>query len=236
MSEVTLTNLLDDAALLSLEYQLRLSEVASGRPFSVDLAGGGQFSFTGDQPLVADRVHLLGSAAPGPRSWLWAWANPSGYSAEVTALAQSVREFGKEHGIAELSEPEVPFDALPGAPTDPVRVVTLLTDAAKVITGKWTSYNAPVGRGSRASLVIEHPSFALPAPTGPHLATILEQGIAALPLYDQRRAVHSYALKRGLTPSWNPDWSHLTIPGPDFEATLTFDQNARTQSINVKSA
>jgi hypothetical protein len=39
--------------------------------------------------------HFLGSAAPGPQSWLWAWANPGDYRAELMAVAHEVREFGE---------------------------------------------------------------------------------------------------------------------------------------------
>ncbi|MGW5312130.1 DUF6882 domain-containing protein [Nocardia thailandica] len=234
MSEVTLTNLLDDAALLSLEHQLHLSEVAGERPWSVDLQGAGRFSFTGDQPIVAERLHLLGSAAPGPRSWLWAWANPSGYSEEVTGLARAVREFGVQHGIAELSEPEVPFDALPGAPEDPAQVVSIFMDAAKAVSGLWTSYNGPVGGGTRAAFVIEHPSFRLPAPDGPKVATLLQQGIQGLALSDHRRALHSYATKRGLGAQWDAEWTRLTITGPRLDATVLFDEYARVQRIDAR--
>ncbi|WP_218018177.1 DUF6882 domain-containing protein [Nocardia shimofusensis] len=234
MSEITLANLLDDAALLSLEHQIHLSDVAGDRPWSVDLEGAGRFTFTGDQPIEAQRVHLLGSAAPGPESFLWSWANPAGYSEEVTGLAKAVRDFGIQHGIRELGEPEVPFSALPGSPSDPVIVVAILMDAAKAVSGLWTSYTGPVGGGTRAAFLIEHPSFRLPAPTGPRIATVLRQGLMLPTLRDHRRALYSYVTERGLHGQPNADWSQLEITGPGIAATVTFDEHARTRNIDIR--
>ncbi|WP_218000629.1 DUF6882 domain-containing protein [Nocardia higoensis] len=234
MAEITLANLLDDAALLSLEHQIHLSEVAGDRPWSVDLAGAGRFTFTGDQPIEAQRVHLLGSAAPGPASFLWSWANPSGYSEEVTGLAKTVRDFGIRHGIRELADPEVPFSALPGSPSDPPIVAAILMDAAKAVCGLWTSYTGPVGGGTRAAFLIEHPSFLLPAPTGPRIATILRRGLSLPTLQDHRRALYSYVTKRGLQGRPNADWSQLDITGPGITATVAFDRYARTTNIDIR--
>lgn len=234
MPEITLANLLDDAALLSLEHQFRLSEIAGDRPWSVDLEGAGRFTFTGDQPIETQRVHLLGSAAPGPASFLWSWADPSGHSEQLTELAKAVRDFGIQHGIRELSEPEVPFSALPGSPSDPVIVVAILMDAAKAVSGLWTSYTGPVGGGTRAAFLIEHPSFRLPAPSGARIATVLRQGLALPTLHDHRRALYSYVTRRGLHGQWNADWSQLSITGPGIAATASFDEYARTRNIDIR--
>jgi hypothetical protein len=112
---ITLVDVLDDAALLSLEHQIHLAELLGEHGWSVDLPKE-RFTFTGDHPVDCTAVHLLGTAAPGPRSWLWSWANPAGYGAGVVGLAESVRQFGQAHGLAELATPEVPFHALPGDP------------------------------------------------------------------------------------------------------------------------
>ncbi|MEV0706701.1 DUF6882 domain-containing protein [Nocardia aurea] len=234
MSDVTLANLLDDAAFLSLEHQLHLVDVTGDRGWQVDLKGQGRFTFTGDEPIVADRVNLLGSAAPGPRSWLWAWANPAGYPEAVTGLAASLRDFGTQHGIQELTQPEVPFGALPGGSDDPVVVVSLFMEVAKAVSGLWTSYNGPVGGGTRAGFVIEHPSFQLSTPVGPRIATVLQQGSMMPTLSDHRRAIHSYASKRGLGLQWNTDWSQAVITAPGIRATVEFDGYARIEKINIE--
>lgn len=76
MSRPTLVGLLDDAALLSFEYQLRPADVLDEPSYSVDLSAQ-RFEFTGAYPRSCTRVHLLGTAAPSAGSWLWSWADPA---------------------------------------------------------------------------------------------------------------------------------------------------------------
>ncbi|UJW29496.1 hypothetical protein L3Q67_30235 [Saccharothrix sp. AJ9571] len=223
----TFLELQDDAALLSFEHQLHLSERVGEHNWHVDLAQP-RFDFAGENPLVCDRVHLLGSAAPGPRSWLWSWANPFGYRAEVLEIALRAKEFGERHGIRELSEAEIPFDALPGSPTEPAHVASLMMEAAKAATGHWSGYQGPTGGGTRAGFLLDHPELSLPAPTSPRTMRVLQQGMMELRLHDHRRAVGSYAVNRGLEVSGDdgPMW----IAGPDFRIGVEFnEQNLMTK-------
>ncbi|MFL6124938.1 DUF6882 domain-containing protein [Actinophytocola sp.] len=216
----TFLDLQDDAALLSFEHQLHLSETIGEHSWETDLAEP-RFSFTGEHPLTCTKVHLLGSAAPGPKSWLWSWANPFGYREDLLELAKFVREFGERHDIPELSNPEVPFDALPGAPTDPAHVTSLMMEAAKAVSQRWTGYQGPVGGGTRAGFLIEHPEFVLPAPEGPRVTRVLQQSLVDLRLYDHRRAFHSYAVNRGLTAQHHGP--QLYLSGPGFSVTVQFN-------------
>jgi hypothetical protein len=181
-----------------------------------------RFGFTGEHPLTCTAVHLLGSAAPGPKSWLWSWANPAGYRDDILTLANAVRVFGEEHGIPELASPEVPFDAFPGAPVEPAQVVSLITEATKAITKRWTAYQGPVGGGTRAGFIIEHPEFVLPAPAGPRVTRVFQQSLVDLRLYDHRRAFHSYAVNRGLDVEHNE--SQMRVTGADFSVSVQFNQ------------
>lgn len=221
----TLHDLLNDAAILSLEHQLHMETVVGNSHWNVDLAEP-RFEFSGESELVCDRFHLLGSAAPGPGSWMWAWANPSGFSPEVTELAATVRDLGRRYGIAELAEPEVPFSALPGSPEMPHQVLSLLTDAAKVLTGRWSAYNGPVGGGTRAGFLLEHPGFLLPAPTALHVISVIQQAVSGVPsITDHRRAAHSYARLRGLDPRFSADGRILVLGA--FGIELEFDERNR---------
>ncbi len=217
----TFIELQDDAALLSFEHQLHLSETVGESAWETDLAAP-RFSFTGQHPLTCTKVHLLGSAAPGPKSWLWSWANPFGYRQDILELAEHVRDFGQQHNIPELSTAEVPFDALPGSPTDPAQVASLMMEAAKAISGRWTGYSGPVGGGTRAGFVIEHPEFVLPAPAGPRVARVLQQGLAELRLHDHRRAFHAYASRRGLRAEHNA--AQMQVTGPGFTVSVQFNE------------
>lgn len=217
----TFLELQDDAALLSFEHQLHLSETIGEHAWETDLAVP-RFAFTGEHPVTCQRVHLLGSAAPGPKSWLWSWANPASYPEEILELARGIRSFGEQHNIPELSNPEVPFDALPGSPTEPLAVATFMTEATKAITKRWTSYQGPVGGGTRAAFLIEHPSFVLPAPVGPRVTRVLQQSLTDLHLNDPRRAFHAYAMQRGLRVQHNGP--QMYISGPSFTVSVQFNQ------------
>lgn len=226
----TFTQILDDAALFSLEHQLHLEEVLGEHTWAVDLQAQ-TFDFTGEQPRRATRFHLLGSAAPGPGSWLWGWANPAGYPPPVLGLGEFVRDFGVRHGVRELAEAEIPFAALPGDPAEPNLVAGMMSEAAKAVAGNWTGYTGEVGGGTRAAFLVEHPDFRLPPPTPTRVVRVLQQGLAELRLTDHRRAVHSYALRRGLAPAGYPD--RVEFGGPGLTATVHFDRYGRVDSIDA---
>jgi hypothetical protein len=228
---LTLANVLDDAAILSLEHQLHLADVLGDHNWSVDL-GARRFEFSGGRTITCTGCHLLGTAAAGSRSWLWGWANESGLPPEVTALSATLRDFGRQHGIAELATAEVPFDALPGAPNEAPQVIGVLTDVAKIVSGRWTAYNGEVGGGTRVAFLVEHPEFRLPPPEPARTMRVLQQALAELRLTDHRRAVHSYAVRRPLDLTFAPDGSSCLLGGPGFEATVTFDHFNRVTNIN----
>jgi hypothetical protein len=217
----TFVELQDDAALLSFEHQLHLTDTVGIPPWEAELSEP-RFSFVGDKPLTATAVHVLGSAAPGPRSWLWSWANPVGDHPSAIALAEQLRAYGEEHGIPEFTEAEIPFAALPGSPTEPLHVVSLMMEAAKAVTKRWTGYQGPVGRGTRLGMLIEHPSFVLPEPDGRRVSRVLQQGVTDLRFHDQRRGFRSYAVNRGLRLQENE--TQLRIEGPTFSVTANFDE------------
>jgi hypothetical protein len=228
----TLSQLFDDAALISLEHQLHLSEVVGQHQWEVNFQEQ-RFEFFGDHPLLCSRVHLLGSAAPGPRSWLWSWANPTNYPPAVIALAASARDFGLQHGIRELATGEVPFDELPGSSAEPNQVAWLMTEMAKAVSGSWTSYIGDAGRGTRLALLIEHPDLALPAPTPDRITRVIQQGLAELELGNHRRALHSYAVHRRLNAAFTADHSQLLITGPGLEAAIQFNEHGLVSNMSA---
>jgi Family of unknown function (DUF6882) len=233
-SVITFADLKDDAALLSLEHQLRLYDLLGLASWYADLDEA-RFELTNDDTtLTCTDVQLLGSAAPGPKSWLWSWANPTGYREDVLLAANEARQFGEQHGITELATAEVPFDALPGSPTDPAVVASYMMEATKAVTGRFTGYQGPVGGGTRAAFLIDHPDFHLQAPEGPRVSRLLQQGLAELSFHDQRRGVHSYAERRdGLDLAHDGPLTHIT--GPGLTVDLRFgDRNLfSTMSVHM---
>ena len=71
-----LPQLFDSYALGSAEQQEHAKEVVGGRPFSADLTRG----VVGFEPGLEVRAELIGTEADEPGSWMWSWANPSGFA------------------------------------------------------------------------------------------------------------------------------------------------------------
>lgn len=238
--------LLDDAAFLSLEHQLHLDDALGEHTWDVDLAAG-RFAFRaaggGAGPLLAgapggelvvERMHLLGTAAPGPRSWLWSWANPSGFGDDVTDLARWLRDFGGRCGVPELSRSEVPFAELPGSPAEPAHAVGVLLDAAKAASRRWTAYNGDAGGGTRAAFLLDHPGFRLPEPSGPRVLRVLLERLSGPALSDHRRAVAAYAGGRGLAQRWEAGHAAAHLSGPGFELRVRFEERGLVAGVDAE--
>ena len=82
----------------------------------------------------------------------------------------------------------------------------MFLEAAKAVSNVWTSYSGEVEGGTRAlPSSLEHPDFALPAPDPARVTRVLHEATAELELHDPRRALHSYATRRGLDPAFDRD-------------------------------
>ncbi|MFI5718043.1 DUF6882 domain-containing protein [Nocardia sp. NPDC051750] len=234
----TFVNLLDDAAFLSFEHQLHLADVLGQHSWQVNLQDR-VFTFDTEHGRVeCTDFHFLGSAAPGPHpgqgSWLWSWANQSGFPAEVSTLAKTVRDFGIEHGIGELAAAELPFDTFSFDEPDPHQVTSVQVEAAKAVTGRWTGYSGPAGTdGTRAAFLVEHPDFRLPPPEGPRVMRTLTEGLSGPALHDHRRAVSTYLSLRGLSATFSPDESQLIVDSPILSGIIGFDEYGRTASLEM---
>ncbi|MBH0780013.1 DUF6882 domain-containing protein [Nocardia bovistercoris] len=227
----TFVQLIDAAALLSYEHQLHLAEVlGADHSFYFEL-GASRFEFRcAWGTLECTGVHLLGSAAPGPRSWLWSWANPMGFADELTAAARSVRDAGAERGILELSSAEVPFDAI-GLDIEPSAMAWAMMEAAKPLAGRWVGYQLAAEGGTFVAFLLEHPSFELAAPTGPRLSRVVTEGIAAVCPPDEYEAVLSYLTLRGLSVTGSEDT--LRFEGADMDGVVEFDEYGQLTDIDV---
>jgi hypothetical protein len=220
--------MLDDAALLSYEHQLHLGDVLGEHEWNVSFDAG-TISFLGENPLTIRTWHFLGSAAPGPRSWLWSWANPGRLPERFLGLATELAAFGRDQGIAELADAEVSFDRLPGSPEHPAFALASLADAAKVFSGRWSAYNGETGGGTRAAFLIEHPEFLLGPPEAARVVRTITEGLATGLVSDHRRALHSYADRRGLSSTSASDSLRMRAPGIDLEAH--FDELGRMSRL-----
>lgn len=227
----TLLNLTDDAALLSHEHQLHLIDLGERlgeHDWQADLAAG-TLDLVGASAALHTRAHLLGSASESAGSWLWGWANESGFPAEVLEVAGQAGEFGRRYGVNELTEPELPLHP---------DLVPRLVDAAKLVTGHWTSFSGQAGPGTRVYFLIDAPELALPTPSVPRTVRAIGEVLRAGLLRDQRRAVGSYARLRGLTGPDGPAvdaGGAMTLPLPDGDLLVSFDGHGRISNLSAEA-
>lgn len=226
---LTLDAIVDDAAFLSYEYQLHLADLGEQlgeHNWNVDLTTR-VLELSGEHGKLTTTVHLLGSTAENPGSWLWGWANPSGFSEEVTALGRQAAEFGQGHNLAELAGAEQPLTP---------EIAARLTDAVKIITGHWTAYSGQIGPGSRAYFLIDGPELALPAATLPRCVRTFGESLSTGMVHDHRRAVASYARLRSLPVTTSPDGSETRLQLSDGVLTVEFDDHGRINKMSGQTS
>jgi hypothetical protein len=180
---VSLQRLVDRHALLGFEKQLHAYEVIGEASWWVDLDAG-TITFDGELEM---RAGLLGTEAG---TWLWGWANPGSFPVPVVADARHLTEYGHEHEIPELIEPEL-------ALTDDVSLDRIGLVASGVLALDAT-YNGPLDEDARILLALGDPSLALPAPEPARLSSVLATVVQAGWVRDWTVALAAYAAQREL--------------------------------------
>lgn len=179
---------------------------------------------------VAARAHLVATIAPGPRSLLWAWAHPQG---DPQGVAARIRDYGVEHGVTELSDPEVPFPAETSGDEEWIAEAARTVGAAAVeLTGIAPFHVAPVDGGTHAVFVLEAP---LPPVTVASAVAALPRILADTEVPDARTAVWDLARLAG----WGLTWTDEAFSGADVTdasgaATFRFDEQARIAGIESR--
>ncbi len=225
----TLTDVLDDGAFISVERQRRLAEVVGeGGPYGdrwgADLSAG-VLTFTGPGGTLETPAHVIGTAAPGPGSWVWGWHNVNGFPDAVVARSARVRELGARFGISALTAEEVPLRGEPRQDATEYAVV------AGLVNGGLPHYTVEVGAGTIVAFLIEDPQAALPAPSAATAITVIGEALMGGAVHDQRRALAAYAELRGLgLEQAGPD---AVLSGPDGSVTVTFDEAGRISAMNA---
>lgn len=218
---------MDASAILSAEQQAHIAARHAQDTWAVDTAHATVTLTAPDGSRLTCRAHFLGTSAPGPNTWLWGWRNINRFPAEFVALAERVRAAGEEQGIAELATAEVPLaDDLP-------RRVTL---AAKSITGLAAHYSGPIGGGSRAWLLIEHPDLELPPPTAQATADAILSAVETVGIADHAEALASWARRRGVVLAGEDvAGSGMRLTLPDGEVVVTFDHQHRIMRVEQRA-
>ena len=232
MTFAALQPLADRAALFTALRQDALSTAADAlgeHRWDADMAAG-TITFTANADptrQLVTRAHLIATIAPGPRSMLWAWAHPQG---DPQGVAGQLRAYGAEHGLADLTTPEVPF------PADAAADEAWIAQAAHVVggvavelTGRSPYYSAPVGGGTRAVFLLDAPLAPL---TVSDAVIALPRILSGLALTDARTAVWDLARLAGWTLTWTDEaFSGATVVDASGSATFRFDEQARISGI-----
>ena len=232
MTFAALQPLADRAALFTALRQDALSTAADAlgeHRWDADMTAGTLTFTANDDPsrqLVA-RAHLIATIAPGPRSMLWAWAHPQG---DAQGVAAQLHAYGAEHGIAELTSPEVPFPADASADEDWIaQAAHVVGGVAVELTGRAPYYSAPVGGGTRAVFLLDAP---LPPLTVADAVIALPRLLPGLSLSDARTSVWDLARLANWTLTWTDEaFSGATVVDASGSATFRFDEQARIIGI-----
>jgi hypothetical protein len=216
---VALEPIFDTYALGSAEQQEHAQEVVGGRPFEADLTRG-TVTFGGELTV---RAELVGTEAAEPGSWMWAWANPSGFADQVTGAARHARGYGEQHGLAELTTPELPLDGSP--------VGYRMTVVTCGLAGGYAFYPAAATPGTTAYLLLDSPVLALPPVRLTRVLTVLTAVTGGGQVTDWRRALHSYAGQRGLEARPDDAGVELVHPGGEGSVRVDLDPAGRVANI-----
>lgn len=190
MSEVDLAALADAGAFVSHEHQSHLAEIVRGEGWRIDAAGSA-FVFTDTDGVERSvRAHFIGTSSPEEGTWLWGWQNINGFPRSFVKQSERVRALGERYAIREFTTATLPLDeALPAA----------LLKAVKAVTGITAHFSAPTGNGgTRAWLLLDDPSLALPPPTVARAVAVVTSALAAGGPVDHRRALVAWTEQRGV--------------------------------------
>lgn len=232
MTFAALQPLADRAALFTALRQDALSAAADAlgeHRWDADMAAG-TLTFTGNADpsrQLVTRAHLVATIAPGPRSLLWAWAHPQG---DPQGIAAQLQAYGAEHGIVELTSPEVPFPADAAADEEWIsQAAHVVGGVAVELTGRAPYYSAPVGGGTRAVFLLDAPIAPL---TVADAVIALPRILSATALTDARTAVWDLARLANWTLTWTDEsFGGATVVDGSGSATFRFDEQARITGI-----
>jgi hypothetical protein len=183
----------DRHAILAMEKQFRLYDVVEERSWSVDLDAG-TIAFAREkrrlrrsEPPIEMGVALLGTQADG--TWMWGWANPGGFPEPVVAAGRAVSDYGREHGLAPLYEPET-------AISEDVYVDRIGIIASGAVPLKAT-YMAPADE-TQILFGLDHPELELGPPDIPRLVTVISALLQGGIVRDWPAAFEAYEAERGV--------------------------------------
>lgn len=235
MSFASLAPLADRASLFTALRQDQLVTTTASlgeHRWDADLSAG-TLTFTAEADpsrRIVTRAHLVATIAPGPRSLMWAWAHPQG---DGEGPAAALREYGTQHGIAELAQPEVAFPAEVAA--DPQEWIDQaaheIGGVAVEITGRSPYFSAPAGAGTRAVFLLD--DAVAPLTVAAAMAA-LPRMLAQIAPADPRSSVWDLSRLAGWQLTWADEaFSAAIVTDATGSATISFDEYARISGIEA---
>lgn len=186
-AHLTFEQIIDDAALLSAEFQLLTDAFIDGITAAHRDDEHQLITFVHPRRgTVSCDMHVLGVEDLTRSIWQWNWDLERPYGSP--AVSRLVRAFGQSQHIEPLTARTVPL-------TSPVSLRTLLT-ATKPITGMWAIISQPIAADRVLHMAISSPALRTEPPTIDTLDAVLVHALGSQQpvMTDQRRALVTWAL------------------------------------------
>lgn len=216
---LTLQDAFDTYAVAVWDKQMHLNELVGEADWELDVEAG-QIAFSNGRRWS---IQILGSESFQSDTWLWAWANAQSRLPEsLLRMAQQVREFGEQHDIDELIQPDIPLDWGDSH---------LLGSIAAGLCGADAYYRCPHSAGAVCVLINDE---KFPRPAESPLAKLPElvfDAINNLDIRNHRLALTSFLRQHQVTVQESVEHLEAQLPTGPLQATL--DHHNRIQEISL---
>lgn len=217
-----LTDLVVSGVFISTEAQWVFERTTANSEYdwNVDFSDAPLIELSGENGF-SGRPHMIGSTDSNYGTFRWGWSPDNDWKEPAVALSRKVREYGAEHQIPELTDPE--FD------TDDDQALRMVI-ASKVITGHLFHVPLTVGPAT-AWLMVDAPQLQLGEPEIRPVVKALAAGLSVTDIPNHRTAIQEYGRLRGFQVVENGDGLRMLLK--DGSADLTFDSLNRLTNCQV---
>lgn len=171
------------------------------------------------------QAQLLGTESESSNTWLWAWANTeSNIPDHLLVASLSLKDYGEQHGIPELTQSELPLDQIDG------HTLALL---ASGLCDANAYYRCPYDGGALFVLIMDENFPKDPTPPLQRIASVFPQAIASLDIPDHRLALTGYLDHYGLAHEQDGD-KIVAKENGEVMLTAAFDKQGRLTNLVVK--
>jgi hypothetical protein len=168
-------------------------------------------------------VQILGSESKASSTWLWSWANESGFAHRALAAARRVKEIGEKEGVAEFTAASFQLGEVDGA---------RLAVTGAAMFGAPGYFRCPYDGGA-TYVIIEDDSFSDPTTNRvQRISTVFPQLISQMSISNHRRAFEAYLTKYHLQVTSEDD--HIVAKAEDGSSIIgRFDEQNRLVGLTA---